>query len=198
MPAAGGACPPPKLPPHGAPRASQPQPFPGSLTRFYQGKSVSQRVLRREGAGKEEEGTREKMVRSEVRVTERGRAGPQEHTLLRRNSPLCICWATSSGVPRRGGCVWGVQTRAGVSGGLCSPTSRGGGRTQRKRYRGTKREAGRGSCIPELPLSSPRGRWGWSKAGRGGATSLCPTPRSLDRTPAGNDPKHCHVLIFLT
>lgn len=35
------------------------------------------------------------------------------------------------------------------------------------------------------------------EAERGRAMSLCPIPRSLNKTPARNDLKHCHVLIFL-
>lgn len=35
------------------------------------------------------------------------------------------------------------------------------------------------------------------EAQRGRAMSLCPIPRSLNKTPARNDLKHCHVLIFL-
>lgn len=72
--------------------------------------------------------------------------------------------------------------------------------TQRKRHKGMRGEEGTRAPVS---LSSLRphpegGGWGWCKAGRGGATSLCLTPRSLDKTPAEKAPSCCHVLIFLT
>lgn len=92
----------------------------------------------REGAGKvrrEEEGIREKMVRSKVRVRETGRDGPQEHTLLQRNRPLCPSWAMASGGARAGR-VWSVHTGAGAWGD--PPTPEEGEKTQRQRSKGMR------------------------------------------------------------
>lgn len=167
MPEAGGATPlPHEAPSPGAQHASQPLPFPGSLTRFYQWKSVSQRVWRQRRSRKswrEEEGTREKMVRFEVRVRERGRNGSQEHSPLSPDGPQPL------GVPRRG--VGGeVCYRGWGLGRSVQPHAQRRGQDTEEEIPGHEgRSGGRGSCLPELPLSSCWGKsgvaQGWERTG---------------------------------
>lgn len=68
----------------------------------------------------------------------------------------------------------------------------------RKRYKATKWEAD-GAPVSLSSESTPReGGRAVGEAGRGRARSLCPAPRSLDKTPVGNDSTHCRVLNVLT
>lgn len=149
----------------------------------------------REGAGEVWRGgrnQREEMVRSKVRVRERGQDRPQEHTLPQRNSPF-----VSDG-PQPLGVRGGVCVCTPGAGDVCAAPYPEDG--EGHRGRGTRAQSGRwaqGSCVPELTQSSPKGvRRGWEPGG-GRAMFLCSTPRSLDTTPAGNDPEHHHVLIVL-
>lgn len=65
-------------------------------------------------------------------------------------------------------------------------------------HKGGGRTGGPDSLSSLSPHPEGVGR-GMGEAGLGRATSLCPTPRSLDKTPVGNVfPQHCHVLNFLT
>ena len=96
---------------------------------------------------REEEGIRENGVRSEVRVRERGRDGPREHTCSRGMAPSATDGPWPLGVPRRDGCVGGVHSGAGVWGGLCSPTPGEGG------HRGSWHNTHQPLAIPPLPFS---------------------------------------------
>ena len=135
---------------------------------------------------REEEGIRENGVRSEVRVRERGRDGPREHTCSRGMAPSATDGPWPLGVPRRDGCVGGVHSGAGVWGGLCSPTPGEGV------HRGSWHKVGRGLGYgrPELPPSSQRERLG--------EKGPCPSVLLPGAWTEQNNPKLCHVLIFLT
>lgn len=128
------------------------------------------------------------MVRSKVSVRKRGQDGPQEYTLPQRNSPFVSDGPQPLGV--REGCVC-VCVRQGLGRSVQPHTQRMG--------RDTEEEVQEHRVPVSLSLLSPHPKWGrkgW-EPGRGRAMFLCPILRSLDTTPAGNDPEH-HVLIVLT
>lgn len=89
----GGATAPLQPLPHDAHHPPQPVPRPGSLTKFCQWESVSQRVWRQRRSRKGTERRKER-ERKDGEIggpgEGEGLSGPQEHTLLQRNSPFRV------------------------------------------------------------------------------------------------------------
>lgn len=108
---------------------------------------------------REEEGIRENVVRSQVRVRERGRDGPREHTCSRGMAPSATDGPWPLGAPRRDGCV-GACTQVLACGEVCAAPHLGRGDTEEA---GTK--LGGGWATVYLSSLPPDRERGWERRG---------------------------------
>lgn len=135
---------------------------------------------------------KEKMVRFKVWVRDRGRDRPECGP---GTAPSTSEGPQPLGMLRRG--VGHAQVQG--SGEVCAAPHLGMG-TQRRRCKGTKGEGRTRAPVSLGSLGSqPEGGEQVGSARLGGEGSHPrPTHKSWKKKAAGNDPKHCHVLIFLT